>query len=441
MMKSSNRDGSILIDEMGNESRSSSSITRIRSYTRQRKSTKQSRVNMLGSVSYDDQQQLHQEKFPSSTSVTSPKSINFALDQERSATAPAAISDSSLDNPRERTIPEQKTYSKAKRRMVLSGIVVTASILVALVFVLTSDSSHQSNMRSTNDDSATLSQPSPTIKPTTMFHPSSEAPTLKQSPAPTRQPASSTAEDTSDINMPTKPKTDFNPSAQPSLSPSLLPSDLPTWIPTNVPSTLPTIQPSETPSLSPSSLPSKEPTASPTDLPTGGPTFSPTFGPTIHPSMEPTTTTAPTQPLSCSTSVSEEECLLHSYNSFSCTVANSFLTCAISACQTITTWQQNWQLYLIDGNGNQFRLQAPSNAEEVVVWEHYIAVHGTWAILEWHSTKPTATALVFGVPISNMENPKQISVWLVSFDEEEEEQGRLPAQGVLTFTGAEDVCS
>jgi hypothetical protein len=128
------------------------------------------------------------------------------------------------------------------------------------------------------------------------------------------------------------------------------------------------------------------------------------------------------------------------------------MTCAIAACfqpswngattTTTTTTTTTWRLYLTDANGNQFRIQPSSGSllAGMVVWEQHFN-NQQWYGLEFYSTKPSTTEIVFGVPISNIHNPDTLSVWLVSYDEEGIENDRLPAEGVLTFTGATNVCT
>jgi hypothetical protein len=175
--------------------------------------------------------------------------------------------------------------------------------------------------------------------------------------------------------------------------------------------------------------------------------------------IEPTTTTTSTEnvssvALSCSIHVSDG-CQDYDHpdgwiDQFSCTVANSYLTCAIAACfqpswnDATTIWQswQPWQLYVTDADGNQFRIQ-PSRGSllaGMVVWEQHFN-NLQWYSLEFYSTKPSTTEIVFGIPISNIHSADTLSVWLVSYNEEGIENDRLPAEGVVTFTGANNVCT
>jgi len=138
--------------------------------------------------------------------------------------------------------------------------------------------------------------PTPTKKPAT------PTPTKKATPTPTKK---ATPVPTKKVTPTpsTKPGTP-TPTKAPTGTPTKKPTKAPTLSPTKVPTKTPTGEPTKIPTLSPTNAPTKAPTKAPTLSPTKAPTGTPTKAPTGTPGQptvtpkpgEPTPTTVPGQP-------------------------------------------------------------------------------------------------------------------------------------------------
>ncbi|KAL3938868.1 MAG: hypothetical protein SGBAC_006307 [Bacillariaceae sp.] len=244
-----------------------------------------------------------------------------------------------------------------------------------------------------------------------------------------------------------------------SYGPSNLPSMVPSWTPSTEPSREPSTSPTASPSAMPSIsfLPSMQPSMEPSTKPSVGPTDSPSVYPTGQPSPAPTSfptnSLSPTE-LTCevhATDGCEDYNYNYNYNYYptgwadnlSCTVSNSFLTCSISSCFDIRPGDDwpSWELFLTNAVGDYFRIRHKNGTQTAVVLEQRNLDGTSWTAMRSYPVKPSASQVVFGIPIGSMPDVERLRTWLVSYDENGMDGDRIPRVGNLLFTGAGDVCS
>eukprot|EP00980_Cylindrotheca_fusiformis_P024589 scaffold12118_cov138-Cylindrotheca_fusiformis.AAC.6 len=354
--------------------------------TKQRKASRNAaRVNVVGSISYDDKDRIwHQHPLQTSFDTCPSSKSSDSLDGHPSGDV-ATVKDRKELAPGQES--EKHHHSLQKRMLLFSIFLLSLGIVTAVaVLVFANEDNKQSH--------------------------SKQAEKLAKSDRPT-------------------------------MSPNV--------VPLRMQSTTPTMLPSRSPrrSQSPSEVPSHHPSIAPSRSQSPSTSRSPSNEPSPSPSKKPTTSAAPTF-LACNVGT-KQECSAATggirrnqqeeqqvwMEELSCTVANSYMTCILVHCSD-RTWD-NWELHLVDAAEHSFRLRP--YAEEEVIWERLEDDDKESKSLEWLLAKPTDFGFVFGVPISFIDNPDILKVWVVSLDEEGREQDRLPSKGVLSLMGDDYACT